>query len=35
MWVDGGFMDGGLCFFLTTRKERKQIINRKKMKKEF
>jgi len=34
MWVDGGFMDEGLCFFLT-RKERKQIINRKKMKKEF
>lgn len=32
MWVDGCFMDEGLCFFLT-RKKRKQIINRKTMKK--
>jgi len=28
---DGGFLEEGLCFFLT-RKERKQIINRKKNK---
>jgi len=33
MWVEDGFMEEG-CSFLT-RNERKQIINRKKMKKEF
>jgi len=32
MWVDDGFIEEGLCSFLT-RMERKQIINRKKMKK--
>jgi len=34
MWVDDGFMEEDLCSFLT-RMERKQITNRKNMKKEF